>query len=108
VEILAAVAILATIGTALLSGLMLSTKVMMKIDADQTAKDLAVAQIEYVKNLPFSTTYNPDDTLIPVGSSYTVDISTTSLKPDNNLQKVTIRVIKAGQTIVQLDDYRTQ
>jgi prepilin-type N-terminal cleavage/methylation domain-containing protein len=108
VEVLAAVAILATIGVALLAGLNLSTRVMMKIDSNQSAKDMAVAQMEYVKNLPFSATYAPDSSLTPAGSRYSVEIITSPLKPDNSLQKVTIRVLKGGQTVVQLDDYRTQ
>jgi prepilin-type N-terminal cleavage/methylation domain-containing protein len=108
IETLVAVAILATVGVALLSGLMLSTRALLKTDSSETGKDLAVAQMEYIKNLPYSSTYSPDSNLNPTSGGYSVEISTQSLKPDHSLQKVTVKILKSGHLIVQLDDFRTQ
>ena len=57
VEVLVAVALLAVTGVGLLSALGGASKVLLKADIRETARDLAQAQMEYVQ----SVVYNADD-----------------------------------------------
>lgn len=57
VEILVAVALLSIIGVGLLAALGGASKVLIKADIRETARDLAQAQMEYVQ----SVEYNADD-----------------------------------------------
>ncbi len=107
VETLAAVAILAVIGVGILGGLTLSTRVMGKTDMDEKAKDLAVAQMELIKNQPYSDTeYEKDNTLFPADSSYNAEITVQSLKSDGSLQQITIQIYNRDKLVSELSGYK--
>ncbi len=55
VEVLVAVAILAIVAVGLLAALGGASKVLLKADTRETARDLAEAQMEYVQNLSYKT-----------------------------------------------------
>ena len=80
----------------------------MSTDKQVTARDLAVAEMEYIKSLPYASDhYNYDPALIPSGGSYSVAVQNPpqSLQ-DGNLQKITVVISKNGVTVFQLEDYK--
>jgi prepilin-type N-terminal cleavage/methylation domain-containing protein len=55
IEVLVSMAIIVTAGVAFLGGLTISTKILTQTDTSETSRDLAIAQIEYIKSMPYST-----------------------------------------------------
>jgi hypothetical protein len=107
VETLAAVAILAVIGVGVLGGLTLSTKIMGKTDIDEKAKDLAVAQMELIKGQDYSADgYTKDTGLFPDDSPYDAEITILSLKTDDSLQQITVKVSNNGKLVSELSGYK--
>ena len=117
VEVLVAVALLAIIGIGLLTALGSASKVLLKADTRETARDLAQAQMEYIQNYE----YNPDD---PIGNDtfypQIADLSTlypgfevkvraarvdkgAGTSSDTGLQQITIIVSKGTETIFTLE-----
>lgn len=88
IEILISLAILGIIAVGLLTSLGMATKVLMSTDEGETARDLAVAEMEYIKRLRFE----PDATSYPASSSG-VRNEVTYPDPGNlNKQLITVSV----------------
>jgi type II secretory pathway pseudopilin PulG len=108
IEVLVAVAILATIGVALLAAMSTSSKIVIKTDSYETARDLAVAQMEYVKQSAWNdSAYAKDSAIIPAG--YDAAINVESLQSENansTLQKITVTITRDGTEVTSLQDYR--
>jgi type II secretory pathway pseudopilin PulG len=110
IEILLATFLIATVGVGLLAGLTLVSRVIITTDNQETARDLAVAEMEYLKSLNYNTVhydYNPE--LIPPGSNYAVQVvdPPQSLQ-DGNLQMITVIVSRNGKTVTTLSDYKVK
>ncbi len=108
VEMLVAVAILAVMGVGILAAMTLSSKVLISTDNSETAQNLAVAEMEYIKSLNYNTNhYDFDANLIPSGSGYTVTV-TNPPEPlqDGNLQKITVTISRNGTTVTTLEGYK--
>jgi Tfp pilus assembly protein PilV len=100
IEVIVAIAIMATVGIALLSALGTTSKVLIKTDSSETARDLSVAQMEHIKSLPFNvSTYDVDSSIFTSGSGCSANITVDSLKTDGSLQKITISVTRGGGSI---------
>jgi type II secretory pathway pseudopilin PulG len=109
IETLVGVFLLILIGVNLFASLTLSSKILMQTDTQQTARVLAVAEMEYVKNLPYAVSYIQDDTLIPGGSRFSVTIDTpVTMEEDGNLQKIKIRIWRSGHEVTSLEDYKVK
>jgi type II secretory pathway pseudopilin PulG len=108
IETLAGMFLLVLIGVALLASLTLSSKVLADTDNRETARDLAVAEMEYVKNLPYATAYSRDDSLIPGGSSYSVTIDTPETLEDGNLQKIRVIILRNGNEVTRIEGYKVK
>ena len=108
IEVLVAVAILGIFGVALLAALSSSTRVAIKTDSYETGRDLAVAQMEYVKKSGWDgTSYAPDSTILPAG--WGADISVANLQTENGnatLQQITVVVSQNGNEVTRLQDYK--
>jgi prepilin-type N-terminal cleavage/methylation domain-containing protein len=103
-EILISLAIMGIVASAFLGGLGTSSKTASMINTHDTARNLAEAQTEYIKHLPFAASYSP--TTIPSEySDYTADIDTQTLQ-DGHLQRVTITIRRYGDTVTQLETYK--
>ncbi len=108
VEILVALALLAIIGVGLLSALMLASKVLLQADTQETARDIAEAQIEYVQNQDFMPLSGNITVMVgasltaqaPAGSSLLKLASTANL-PDSGT--VTIGMI--GDSLAETRSY---
>jgi prepilin-type N-terminal cleavage/methylation domain-containing protein len=109
VEVLVAVAIMVTVGVALLSALGTSSKILRITDSSETARDLAVAQIEHIKSEPYNvSSYSVDPDLFTVQSGYSATIAVTSLQPDGSIQRITVSVFQGSSStpVYTLEGYR--
>ncbi len=109
IETLTGMFVLVLVGVSLLASLTLSSKVLIDTDKKETARDLAVAEMEYVKNLPYGDTYAPDSGLIPSGSNYNVVIDPPQdMEDDANLQMIRVIVLRNGSEVTRLEDYKVK
>lgn len=124
VEVIVGVAILSIVGIGLLSALGGASKVLLKADTRETARDLAQAQIEYVQNQDYKTDdpngnlvfYNkiPDLGTNPSYSGYDVEIhaerveveSGYGIADDTGIQKITIIVKKDSIEKFRLEGHK--
>jgi type II secretory pathway pseudopilin PulG len=109
IETLAGAFLLVLVGVALLASLTLSSRILAQTDNMETAKDLAVAEMEYVKSLPYADSYSQDISLVPAGSGYGVTIETpVNVEEDGNLQFLRIIVRRHGSEVTRIEDYKVQ
>jgi type II secretory pathway pseudopilin PulG len=109
VETLAGMTIMVLVGVALLASLTLSSRVLADTDNKETARNLAVAEMEYVKNLPFATSYSQDISLVPGGSNYGVTIETpVEVEEDGNLQLIRVIIRRNGSEVARLEGYKVK
>jgi prepilin-type N-terminal cleavage/methylation domain-containing protein len=109
IEVLVAVAIMVTIGIALLSALGTSSKILRITDSSETARDLAVAQMEHIKSSSFDFgNYGVDTDLFNSGNGYSANIAVVSLNTEGSLQKITVSVFQGGGStpVYTLTDYK--
>jgi hypothetical protein len=108
-ETLAGMFILVLVGVALLASLTLSSRVLLNTDNRETARDLAVAEMEYVKNLPYADSYNQYVSLIPGGSNYGVTIETSvAVEIDGNLQFIRVIIRRNGTEVTRIEGYKVK
>jgi prepilin-type N-terminal cleavage/methylation domain-containing protein len=107
VEVIVAIALLATIGAGLLAALTGATKVLLKADTSETVRDLAQAQMEYIQNQDFSTSYTKSDAIDDKYPGFTSFV-TAGPTEDNRraLQKITIDIQQGGSTLFTLEGYK--
>ena len=106
IEVLVSLAVFSLIGTAVLGGLMTTSKVVNTTDARETAKNLAETQMEWAKSLPYATSYSP----APTGPEYSGFIATinTNTLEDNYIQRIVVSVNWGGQEITSLEGYKVK
>ncbi len=75
IEVLVAAAILGIIGVALITALTGATRGLMQTNTDETARDLAQAQMEYVQTLAFNTSWVASSAIDLEYPGYTTTIS---------------------------------
>ena len=106
IEIVIALAVLGIIAVAFLSGLATAARGLLITDERETAKNLAEAQMEYVKNYDWSTSYLESAEILDKYPSYDVEIVTTSME-DGNIQKITITVNHQSKPeVITLENYK--
>lgn len=115
IDVLLALAILSIAIFGTMSTLLGSTKTTIKSDQTDTARIIAQAQLEYIKEQPFSTSgYSADPTIMTMYPGYTATVITSSAQSrDANIQKINIAVsytdIYSGQnTSFNLQDLKTK
>jgi Tfp pilus assembly protein PilV len=109
IEVLLASFIIITVGVGLLAALSLSSRVVLSTDNSESARDLAVAQMEYIKSLDYNASqyaYNPD--LLPGGSQFSVSVATPQSLQDGNLQKITVIIARGSREVFRLSDYKVK
>jgi len=132
IEVLVAVALLATLGVAFISALTTSTNattlVEKKVDVDQLAR----TQLEYIKGLPYLPVWDgtgdepdvyyketPADIyqdietagLITLPANYTIVVSDPVTVdgedgPDPDIQKITVTIQKDGADLLEVEGYK--
>jgi prepilin-type N-terminal cleavage/methylation domain-containing protein len=106
VEVVISVAVLGIIAVGFIGGLGTASKGLLTTDERETANNLAEAQMEYVKNLPYSVSYSKSTAILNEYDYYDVDIVTTALE-DGNIQKVVVTVShQTKPEVIILQDYK--
>ena len=107
VEVVIAIGLLGIVAVGFLTAMRNSTSTLISVDDKETAKNLAESQMEYVKGLTFSSTYDPKD--IPGYEAYTVNILTDDVASrDENIQHVTVVVERQGQELTRISNYKVK
>lgn len=106
IESLISLAIVGFLAVFFVYGLSTSSSVGASVDEDETAKNLAEYQMEYVKNQDYSTSYDPAP--IPEAyNNYTANITVSAIGVrDGNIQKVTVVIAHHGINITSLQGYK--
>ena len=114
IEVVIAVAILSLTGIGFVGSMGLAPKILLHTDLQETAKDIAQAQMEYVENQNYDSTNNPPvyQVLPNLGTNYPgYSISTpmaarldkgSGTASDTGIQQITITVQKASTTVFTL------
>jgi Tfp pilus assembly protein PilV len=105
-ETLVAVAVLGTAVVAFAVALSAGSIAVGDHDGEAIAQGLAQSQLEYAKSYAYSpgaTTYPLVET--PEGYSISVDVSAVP-GTDADIQKITVTVSRAGEEIMQVQDYK--
>lgn len=108
IEVVISIALLGILAVGYLSALNTGSKVLFMTDEQETAKNLAESQMEYVTGQPFATSYSP----APIGdeyAGYSADIVTANVTSrDSNIQKITVIIEHNGEEVTRLERYRTR
>jgi prepilin-type N-terminal cleavage/methylation domain-containing protein len=116
IEVVIALAVLGIISVGFLGGLGTSSKTLIVADEQQTANNLAEAQIENVKKQAYDSLNNPPQySLMPgIPDSYSIDQPLAErLDPDldgfdddDGIQGITVTVRHDGKPLLTLKDYK--
>ena len=107
IEVVISLAILGIVAVGFLGGITTASRGLLITDERETAKNLAEAQMEYVKNLLYSSSYLPSPDILEEYDGYEVSIVTTSVQEDGNIQKITITVDHdSKEGIITLENYK--
>ena len=107
-EILIGVAILSIIGIGLFSALGTSVKGVSQTDTLETAKNLAITQMEYAKGLDYQSSDSYPAAPIPdeyPGYSATINTGAVASR-DSNIQQIIVTISYQGEEILTLEDYK--
>jgi len=105
IGVVIAIALVGVIAIAFLGGLANASKALFIADAHATANNLAESQLEYIKNQPYATTYDP----APIPGEYNGYSATIDVAPleDGNVQKITVTVSHQDKPeIIILEGYK--
>jgi type II secretory pathway pseudopilin PulG len=108
IQTLVAVALVAILGTTILTALATTSKAVHITDERDIATNLALSQMEILKGQPWAAQYTP--AAIPteyVGYSVKVPIAVESISQrDNNIQKIKITILHYAKEVVTLEGYK--
>lgn len=104
IETLIALAIVGLLAVVFLGGLTSSSRGAISVDQIDTGRALAESQMEYIKKIPFQSSYTPD-TIPAVYSGYSANIdASNALDRDALIQKITVTISCAGKSVYILQD----
>jgi len=105
VETLVAVAILGTCVAAFAAGLSAGSLASGEYRVETVAQSLAQNELEHVKRAPFEPAGTYEASAAPAG--YDLDIAVEAVPgADANIQKITVIVLRDGDAILTLADYK--
>jgi len=103
IEVLIALVLIGIIGVAFLTALATSLTALAIADKQETAKNLAETQMEYVKGQYYADSYAPAS--IPgeyAGFSATIDAESIR----DGLQEITVTIKHNDEEVITLEDYK--
>jgi len=106
IEVLVSLALLGIIGVGFLSSLCTVSAVTITTDEQETARNLAETQMEYVKGQAYATSYATASIPDEYGG-YTATIDVDSLY-DSNIQKITVTIERHGEEVTTLEGYKVR
>jgi prepilin-type N-terminal cleavage/methylation domain-containing protein len=106
IEVLVSLALLGIISVGFLSSLGTASAVTITTDKQETARNLAETQMEYVKSQAYDTSY----ATAPIPDEYggytaTIDVETLH---DSNIQKITVTIERHGEEVTTLEGYKVR
>lgn len=108
IEILLSLALLGILAIVFLGTFSSGSKVLILTDEEETAKNVAESQMEYVQKQPFTTSYSA----APISADYpgySANITTMSITSrDGNIQRITVIITRNGVEITRLDGFKTR
>ena len=103
VESLIAVAILGTAVVTFITSLSTGSLAIRETDQEVVAQSLARTQLEYIKGLPYATSYPA----VAAPPGYTISVSVAAVPGANaNIQKVTANISRDGELTMTIKDYK--
>jgi hypothetical protein len=109
IEVLVGSTLIALVGVAILGGLTLGVNLLTRTDTSETAKDLAVTQMEYIKSTYWSDiSYSVLADNLTLPSGYSIPPVTPVSLNDGNLQKITVIVEQNNREVFRLEDYKVR
>jgi prepilin-type N-terminal cleavage/methylation domain-containing protein len=114
IEILISLALLGIVSTAFFGAMGTASKSLIVNDEQQTSKNLAEMQLEYLKSLPYASSYVP--AAIPAGDEgYSVLTNGDGrlyaeavASRDNNIQKLTVTIVRDGKDAITVSGFKVQ
>jgi type II secretory pathway pseudopilin PulG len=108
VDTLVAFAIISLVVLALLSGLMTSSKATMTAREQTIAESLARSQLEYVKSLPYDSTYDEINPSIVMATGWAIPSPVVELvhETDDGIQKITVTPEYYGEPVLSISMYK--
>lgn len=102
-ETLVTVGIMGTTMLTFISALSVGSIAVNESNREMVGQRLARTQLEYIKSLPYNTSYASIDE--PEGYAVSITVGPT---PDNDasIQKITITVSREGEDILSVDGYK--
>jgi Tfp pilus assembly protein PilV len=104
IEALIAFTLFSIIVIAFLSAISTASTALITADEQATAESLARSQMEYIKNLPKSSSYEPSIPPEYEQAGYSATIDPVLLKV--GLQEITISIYRHGEEVVTLVGYK--
>jgi len=108
IEILLSLALLGMLAVVFLGTFSTGSKVLIMTDEQETAKNVAESQMEYVQKQPFTTSYSA----APIGAEYpgySVNITAASITSrDGNIQRITVIINRHGEEVTRLEGFKTR
>lgn len=106
VETLVAVAILAIALTTFITVLSAGARGTSELGTETVAQQLAQSQLERTKAAAYDIS-GSSYTLVPAPAGYSIALSVNSaLYTNANIQKITVVVSRAAQTVLTVEDYK--
>jgi len=103
IEAVIALALLGIFGATFLGALGTSSSARLIADEHSSGLILAESQIEYLRELPYASSYDappvPDEY-----AGYTTTVEVETLR--NSIQKITVSVLRRGREVVSLESYK--
>jgi len=114
VEILVSVALLSIIAVGFLTALSTAPRTIVRTDEQETAKNIAEMQMEYIRELPYASSYSP--LTMPVEyAGYSVVTEDGVINAENitdhvagQIQEVAITIERNNKEIYTLTSYKAQ
>ena len=107
VEVLVALAIVATAVIMFLSSLPTGSRTVGLMYERTTAENLARSQLEYTKSQDYIPAPVSYDTIVSLPSGFTVSAQASPVTDrDDNIQKITVNVCRDGESILFMEDFK--
>jgi hypothetical protein len=114
IEILISLLLLGIISTAFFGAMGTVSKSLVVNDEQQTSKNLAEMQLEYLKSLPYNGWYLPA-ALPAEDEGYSVLTETDGriyaeniASRDSNIQKLNVTILRNGRQLISVSGYKVQ
>lgn len=108
VESLIAVAIVGIALTALVATLSTGSIAVQRTDKRVTAENLTRAQLEYTKGQTYRVAPASYDIMTPLPAGYSMSAEASSISgADADIQKITVTVSYNGNTVLVMEDFKT-